>query len=426
MPSSVSGGFGSEWCARLSASGADALYLHIPFCARKCAYCDFASWATARGDALCRHYAEALERQVEEVSHLGLLTECETAYIGGGTPTFLGEALGGLVRCATRCAPRVHELTCEANPDSLSDAVLSDVAAAGCTRLSIGVQSLCDAELFELGRLHDAARARERVSAAVASGLDVSCDLLCAIPLQTADSWQATLEGVASLGVGHVSVYPLQIEDGTALARRVGDEQPSWNSPDTQASCMEQAQSVLESFGYRRYEVASYARLSEKECSHNKMYWTGRPYLGLGTGAASMLTAEGYKRLLEACPQLGPLPEGMARARLKVISGREEIARGASLSSLAFEEEFLTERQAVAEDLMLGARLACGLDAGLVACAHDVLGPSVDGTLDHLVREGYLDDALAPTQRGWLLGNELYGELWDLAGDTGTVTRRSA
>jgi hypothetical protein len=115
----------------------------------------------------------------------------------------------------------------------------------------------------------------------------------------------------------------------------------------------------------------------------------------------------------------------MARARLKVISGREEVARGATLSSLAFEEEFLTERQAVAEDLMLGARLACGLDAGLVAYARELLGPCVDETLDRLVREGYLDDALAPTQKGWLLGNELYGELWDLAGDTGTVTRRS-
>lgn len=425
MQGSVLGDFGPMWRARLAASGADALYLHIPFCARKCAYCDFASWATERGDALARRYAEALERQVEEVSHLGLLAECETAYVGGGTPTLLGEALGGLVRCVTRCAPGVHELTCEANPDSLSDTVLSDVVAAGCTRLSIGVQSLCDAELAELGRLHDSERACERVSAAVASGLDISCDLMCAIPLQTVDSWQATLEGVASLGVGHVSVYPLQIEDDTALARRVGDEQPSWNSPDTQASRMEQAQSVLESYGFRRYEVASYARLPEKECSHNKMYWAGRPYLGLGTGAASMLTAEGYKRLLEACPQLGPLPEGMARARLKVISGREEVARGATLSSLAFEEEFLTERQAVAEDLMLGSRLACGLDARLVAYARELLGPCVDETLDRLVREGYLDDALAPTQKGWLLGNELYGELWDLAGDTGTATRRS-
>lgn len=426
MPSSTAIGSGRDWRERLTSAGIDALYLHIPFCARKCAYCDFASWATTRGDALPRRYAEAMEQQVEEVSLLGLLDGCETAYVGGGTPSLLGESLGGLVRCVMECAPGVHELTCEANPDSLSDAVLSDVAAAGCTRLSIGVQSLCDAELSELGRLHDAARARERVLAAVASGLDVSCDLMCAIPLQTADSWQATLEGVASLGVGHVSVYPLQIEDGTALARRVGDEQPSWNSPDTQASRMEQAQTVLDGYGYRRYEVASYARSTEKECVHNKTYWTGRPYLGLGTGAASMLTAEGYKRLLEACPQLGPLPEGMARARLKVVSGREEIARDASLSSLAFEEEFLTERQAAAEDLMLGARLACGLDAGLVDYTHDPLGPSVDGRLERLVREGYLDESLAPTQKGWLLGNELYGELWDLADDTETVVRRSA
>ena len=413
------------WRGRLSSAGANALYLHVPFCARKCAYCDFASWATPRNDAMPGRYAAALERQVEEASRLGLLESCETAYIGGGTPTLLGEALGGLVGCIAECAPGAHELTCEANPDSLSDAVLSDVVAAGCTRLSIGVQSLCDAELAELGRLHDSARARERVSAAVASGLDVSCDLMCAIPLQTSDSWQATLEGVASLNVGHVSVYPLQIEDGTALARRVGDEQPSWNSPDVQASRMKQAQSVLESYGFHRYEVASYACSPEKECSHNKMYWTGRPYLGLGTGAASMLTAEGYMRLLETCPQLGPLPEGMARVRLKVLSGRDKISGDARLSSLAFEEEFLTQRQAAAEDLMLGARLACGFDAGLVAYARDLLGTPVDETLERLVREGYLDDALAPTEKGWLLGNELYGEFWDLAGDTETVVRRS-
>ena len=426
MPSSIAIGSGRAWRERLSSAGIDALYLHVPFCARKCAYCDFASWATTRGDVLPRRYAEALERQVEQVSHLGLLDGCETAYVGGGTPTLLGEALGGLVRCVMECAPGIRELTCEANPDSLSDNVLREVAAAGCTRLSIGVQSLCDSELSELDRLHDAERARERVAAAVGGGLDVSCDLMCAIPLQTSDSWQATLEGVASLGVGHVSVYPLQIEDGTALAQKVGDEQPSWNSSDTLAARMEQAQSVLEDCGYRRYEVASYARLPEKECSHNKMYWTGRPYLGLGTGAASMLTAEGYKRLLEACPQLGPLPEGMTRARLRVVSGRDQIAANGRLSSLAFEEEFLTERQAAAEDLMLGARLACGLDAGLVAYTHDLLGESVDKTLNRLVREGFLSDALTPTQRGWLLGNELYGELWDLAGDTETLTRRSA
>lgn len=139
-----------------------------------------------------------------------------------------------------------------------------------------------------------------------------------------------------------------------------------------------------------------------------------------------MLTVEGYQRLLEVCPQLGPSPEGMARVRLKVLSGREAIAEDARLSSIQFEEEFLTERQAVAEDLMLGARLARGLDESLVSHAQDLLGDAFEVTLDRLMEEGYLSGSLAPTEKGWLLGNELYGELWDLAGDTETLVRRSS
>lgn len=426
MLNSGVGAAGASWAPRLHADGAHALYLHIPFCARKCAYCDFASWTNPCEDQLTQRYAVALGRQVEEVSHLGFLGGCETAYIGGGTPTLLGEGLGGLVHTVKGHASELKELTCEANPDSLSDEVLAAVAAAGCTRLSIGVQSLRDAELAELGRVHDAHLAQERVCAAVATGMNVSCDLMCAIPLQTPETWEATLEKTVSLGVGHVSVYPLQIEEGTPLERRVGDEQPSWNSPDTQASRMKEAQLVFETYGFHGYEVASYARSPEEECAHNKVYWTGRPYLGLGTGAASMLTVEGYQRLLEACPQLGPLPEGMTRVRLKVLSGREAIAADARLSSVQFEEEFLTERQAVAEDLMLGARLARGLDEGLVSYAPDLFGDAFEVTLDRLMEEGYLSDSLSPTEKGWLLGNELYGELWDLAGDTETFVRRNS
>ena len=426
MSSSAMSCEGTGWRGRLTAEGANALYLHVPFCVQKCAYCDFASWATSREDLLLVRYARALGKQVVEASQLGLLDHCETLYVGGGTPSLLGKGLGSLLRVARSCAPELSELTCEANPESLSDALLDDLVEAGCTRHSMGVQSLCDDELSELGRVHDAARACDRVGAALTRGLDVSCDLMCAIPLQTAESWQSTLEGIVSLGVGHVSIYPLQIEEETLLGQRVGDKEPAWNSPDVQADRMIQAQAVLEGNGFHRYEVASYARSPEMECRHNKAYWTGRPYLGLGTGAASMLTREGYLRLMEACPQLGPLPEGMSRVRLKVLSGRREIAEDSRLSSLVFEEEFLTERHAAAEDLMLGARLASGLDAGLVAYARDLLGHSVDETLNRLVCEGYLNGFLAPTEKGWLLGNELYGELWDLAGRGDTLVRRSS
>ena len=394
-----------------------ALYLHIPFCARKCAYCDFASWATPAGDALMGAYARALEAQLDEAASLGLLEGCETAYVGGGTPTLLGEKdLGRLVeKIVTVAVP--SELTCEANPDSLSEAVLLAVRTAGATRLSIGVQSLDNGELRELGRLHDAACARERVTAAVETGFDVSVDLMCATPGQTPESWGRTLEGVAALGVGHVSAYPLQIEEGTPLDRRYADDPCAWNDPEVQAERMTQAQVALEACGYRRYEVASYARAG-KACRHNKAYWTGVPYLGLGTGASSMLDLEGYLRLCVACPQLPQAPTGTSRVRLTVETPRGELAADPRLPALSFSLEFLTEEQAVAEDLMLGARLVEGLRPELVARARELFGTRFDDSVDDLLARDLLAERgnrLAPTERGWLLGNELYGALWDLA-----------
>ena len=399
-------------------SGVKALYLHVPFCARKCAYCDFSSWATPAGDPLMSAYVRALEAQMGEAESLGLLEGCETAYVGGGTPTLIGEKdLGLLVSAVRAAAPEIRELTCEANPDSLTDEVLLAVREAGATRLSIGVQSLDDAELAELGRLHDAACACERVTAAVASGLDVSVDLMCATPRQTDEGWTRTIEGVVALGVGHVSVYPLQIEEGTALDARYADDPCAWNDDGVQATRMTQAQALLEGCGYHRYEVASYS-IAGKECRHNIAYWTGAPYLGLGTGASSMLDLKGYLRLREACPRLPEPPSGVVRVRLTVRTGRRELAADPRLSSLSFSLEFLTGPQAIAEDLMLGARLVAGLRPELVSQAREAFGSRLDATLEALLGDGLLverDDRLAPTERGWLLGNELYGALWDLA-----------
>ena len=399
-------------------SGVGALYLHVPFCSRKCAYCDFSSWATPVGDPLMTSYVCALEAQIGEVESLGLLGCCETAYVGGGTPTLLGnEGLGSLVSAVRSAAPGIRELTCEANPDSLTDDVLLAVREAGATRLSIGVQSLNDDELVELGRLHSSACARERVNAAVATGLDVSVDLMCATPQQTDESWANTLKGAISLGVGHVSVYPLQIEEGTALDARYANEPCDWNDEEVQASRMTQAQALLEGFDLRRYEVASYA-LAGKECRHNIVYWTGVSYIGLGTGASSMLDLKGYLRLRTTCPRLPKPPSNATRVRLTTRTGRQEFARSPRLSALSFSLEFLSEAQALAEDLMLGARLVDGLRPELVLRARELFGTKFDDTIDDLLAQRLLaekDGRLAPTERGWLLGNELYGALWDLA-----------
>jgi len=220
-----------------------------------------------------------------------------------------------------------------------------------------------------------------------------------------------------------VSVYPLMIEEGTALAARVGDDTPAWNDEDVEADRMVQAQYVLEGAGFSRYEVASYAGQGE-ECRHNIAYWTGRTYLGLGTSAASMLSAEAYSRLLEICPQLPPIPESCLRVRLTCTSSSQAIVLGSELKKMSFDLEFLTLQQALAEDLMLGARLSFGLSEALVASSRRSIGREVDVTLRRLVDEGFLDESLVPTQQGWLLGNELYGRLWELGG-TGNVRSAS-
>ncbi|MBQ9007505.1 MAG: radical SAM family heme chaperone HemW [Atopobiaceae bacterium] len=415
----VCGSPATLWQARLHADSAQALYVHVPFCVRKCAYCDFSSWATARDDSLMDRYVRSLVDRIGEAVHVGLLEKCETAYVGGGTPTMLGAAcLGDLAASLRAAAPGISELTCEANPDSLSDEVLSALYDVNVTRLSIGVQSLQDEELEALGRLHDAHVARARVAAAVSMGFDVSVDLMCAVPLQTDESWRQTLGAAIGLGVGHVSVYPLQIEDGTELARMVGDDEPSWNAPEVQASRMDQAQHALEAAGFARYEVASYA-LPGKACQHNQSYWTARPYLGLGTGASSMLTSEDYDRLRSLSGSLPKLPDRAARVRLTMTSPRDDFARAAGFEGLSFDVECLDDAQAAAEDLMLGMRMTKGIGPGLVDHARQALGKKkVDDALASACKRGlatWRDGRFVPTHDGWLLGNELYGMLWDLA-----------
>lgn len=415
--SGVCGIYEALWLARLHQASAQALYVHVPFCARKCAYCDFASWATCQDDPLIETYLAGVQRLLSQAVDAGLLARCETAYIGGGTPSLAGTHLVRLVRSIEQGCPGVGELTCEANPDSLTDALLGQLPEAGCTRLSVGVQSLHDAELQALGRLHDARQATERLAAAVATGLDVSCDLMCAIPGQTDASWQQTLAGVLASGVGHVSVYPLQIEEGTPFDERYADDEP-WHDTEIQASRMQEAQTLLEAAGFTRYEVASYARPG-KECRHNQAYWTGVPYLGLGTQASSMLPREAYERLRTVSPQLPAPGEDASRVRLTCTDDRQALANAQTLSDLRYDVEMLTEKQAAAEDLMLAMRMVRGASPGLVEHARTVIGTApVDEALTWCHGRGLIEPAGSswmPTATGWLLGNQLYGRMWDLA-----------
>lgn len=412
-----------SWQSKYNQTATSALYLHIPFCSQKCFYCDFSSWSTRQDDSRMKNYVKALKHQLDEAAQLGLLSATKTVYMGGGTPSLLGQDAVDLAQHASAIVNPV-EFSIEANPDSLSDDLLATLATGGVTRVSLGVQSFNDNELKKLGRIHSADLAYDRVLAAKEHGYDVSVDLMCAIPEQTESSWEFSLSRFISLGVNHVSVYPLTIEDGTAMAKQTQDKDTPWNAYDVQADRMQAASKALQAAGFERYEVASYAR-NQKSCKHNKMYWTGESYLGLGTSAASMLTAAEYDVLAKVNTSLPKRPPNAVRARLVALDAPRKIAEGASLFSTEFDVEFLTQREAVAEDLMLHARLMETISPALLDEAELVFGASrLQDVFDTCVRDGLLDRVEAdvlngaktyrPTEKGWLLGNELYGRLWDL------------
>ena len=412
-----------SWQSKYNQTITPALYLHIPFCAQKCFYCDFSSWSTRQDDNRMKNYVNALKHQLDEAAQLGLLAATKTVYMGGGTPSLLGQDAADLAQNVSALT-QPSEFSMEANPDSLSDDLLANLSKGGVTRISLGVQSFNDNELKRLGRIHSADLAYDRVLAAKEHGYDVSVDLMCAIPEQTESSWEYSLSKFISLGVDHVSVYPLTIEDGTALAKQTQDKDTPWNAYDVQADRMQAASKTLQAAGFVRYEVASYAR-NQKSCKHNKMYWTGESYLGLGTSAASMLTAPEYDMLAEKSTSLPARPQDAARARLVVLDSPRKIAEGASLFSTEFDVEFLTHKEAVAEDLMLHARLMEPISPALLVESELVFGASrLQDVLDLCVHDGLLDCVDAdilngaktyrPTEKGWLLGNELYGRLWDL------------
>ncbi len=400
-------------------SGVGALYLHVPFCLRRCSYCDFASEACAHADPLMRTYGRSLARLVDEAAALGLLEGLQTAYVGGGTPTMLGaEGLAGLLAGVTG-GGGLTEVSFEANPESLSDEVLLAAVQAGATRVSVGVQSFDDRELGALGRAHSSALARERVSAAVSSGLSTSLDLMCGVPYQSAPSWESSLSQAVELGVDHVSCYPLTIEPGTPMERLCEAGRLPWPSDDTEADDMQAAERVLGGAELARYEVASYARLGAR-CRHNVAYWTGVEYLGLGTSAASMLGRARYEVLRRACPSLPASAPDAERLRLTTASPTREVSAARRLADLSFEVEQLGGREALAEDLMLGLRMTDGVGSGLLARAREVMGAdALEGAVAAALADDLAclrpDGRLVPTERGWLMGNELYGLFWGLA-----------
>lgn len=406
-----------------------ALYVHVPFCAQKCRYCDFdsRSFAAYDLDAALDSYFEQLYARLDSFGDAGALAQVCTVYAGGGTPSLAGERLVELARRISMwCKP--FEFTCEANPESLTAELATALAEAGVTRISLGVQTLDNTELAAIGRIHDANRALAAIATVKDAGLDVSCDLMCGLPGQTAASWRSTLDGVLAAAPHHVSVYPLTLEEGTPLYRMACRDESLEPDEDFQASCMDAARERLGAAGYHPYEVASYA-LDGHECAHNIAYWTGQGYLGLGRSAAGMLDDEDFDRLAGLFP--GVSSRGDAH-RVRLVQRDDD--------ATAYEAEYLSQREAVAEDLMLACRMTRGVASDLLARAACViptgeLAAACDRALElglatwvpetlwgHEgpftsadVVAGHVRARLAPTHLGWLDGNMLFELFWGLA-----------
>ena len=268
------------------------IYVHIPFCVRKCGYCDFLS-APADQDTQ-EKYVQALEREIRGRAEEYREYQVPTVFIGGGTPSLLGpERMGRLLDtmgCCYRILPGA-EITMEANPCTVDYDSLVQYRKAGVSRLSLGLQSSWDEELRALGRIHTWQQFLDTYGAAAAAGFaHINVDLMSGLPGQTPGSYETTLKRVAELEPGpeHISAYSLILEEGTAFAERYGAGELLLPNEETERELYGLTKHILREYGYQRYEISNYAK-EGCECRHNVGYWTRENYLGFGIGAASLV-----------------------------------------------------------------------------------------------------------------------------------------
>ena len=314
-----------------------SIYIHVPFCASKCAYCDFASYPGRNAD--WKAYFDALIAEINSWREELERCEIQTVFFGGGTPTLVNaeyilRSLDALRRCA-RFAENV-EITLEGNPGTLDREKLRQYRSAGVNRLSLGAQALDDRLLKSIGRIHTAADVASAVQMAQDSGFDnLNLDLIYALPGHTIDDWRRTLEAAIALQPAHLSAYSLIVEPETPMFDRVARGECAVPDEDTCINMQRATNQILAANGYARYEISNYAR-PNAECRHNLAYWRRQEYLGFGCAAHSMFGGCRFEnpRVLDA-----------------YLSGKR-----------CLNEERLTREDEIEETLMLGTRLCEGVD----------------------------------------------------------------
>ena len=371
--------------------GAAGLYVHLPFCASRCAYCTFAT--STQLDLLPRTLA-ALRREIAEMGRRGGRV-LETLYLGGGTPSLVPESeLSALFAELDRHFPRRPgaEVTLEANPDDVTSGTAAAWARLGVNRVSVGVQSFCDRVLAMLNRRHDAAQASTAVQALQRAGLAVSVDLMLGLPALAAEDLKATLAEVARLRPGHVSVYLLEMDKPHALVRLAERRPDLFPDSDAAAAQFLTVGRALTAAGYRHYEISNFA-LPGCEARHNVRYWRRRPVLAAGLAAHGH---SGHRRWAN----LDTLP-----AYLEAVE--------AGVPPRAWSRR-LSDDEAARERVMLGLRLASGVPEGeIAACGAGT--PEFGERVQEFLALGLARRSrgrLRLTPRGWLVSNELLAALW--------------
>ena len=354
------------------------VYLHVPFCRVRCGYCDFNTY-TARELRGARQdeYADTLLREVDLACGVlvdaGAIRPASTVFFGGGTPTLLpagdlSRMLDG-VRTTFGIAPGA-EVTVEANPDTITDAVAAELAAAGVTRLSIGMQSAVPHVLASLDRTHEPANVGTAVAAARRAGLAVSLDLIYGAPGESLADWRESLESAAALEPDHVSAYALIIEEGTKLARQIRRGEVPAPDDDRQADMYELADELLAVAGYEWYEVSNWALDEQQRSRHNLAYWQGADWWGFGPGAHSHIAGvrfwnvkhpAAYAQRLAAgfSPAAGRESPDAAARHLESVLLRTRIREGLPISEL-FGEGRHAVAALIADGLIDGAAAVRG------------------------------------------------------------------
>ena len=370
------------------------IYIHVPFCRSRCSYCDFATGAFET--ALAETYVGALAREIETFEFEGARSEVDTVYFGGGTPSLLTPGQVARVLEAVRGRFEVDagaEVTLEMNPGTVNGPGLRALREAGVNRASFGAQTFDDRELKRLGRTHTADDTRRTFRDLRAAGFDnISFDLIAGLPRQTLRAWERNLEEALALRPEHLSLYLLEVHEGTPLAEQIRQGRYPLPDPDLAAEMYRVLVERARAAGYEQYEISNFC-LPGRESRHNLKYWTGAPFYGFGNSAHSF---DGARRRWSN--------ERDARAYVKSIEEKGDAV---------ISREELDERGASAEALFLGLRL---LSKGVDLAEHRAryrLDVRADYAADlaRFDEAGLIEidgDVLRLTPAGALLSNEVF------------------